>query len=46
LSDHTLLWQTVIHLAFIVSALSIAWIDRIMDGGKTHHGPGKPRDDF
>ncbi|MEI6737059.1 MAG: TIGR00645 family protein [Pseudomonadota bacterium] len=34
LSDHTLLWQTVIHIAFIISALSIAWIDRIMDGGK------------
>jgi uncharacterized protein (TIGR00645 family) len=45
LSDHTLLWQTVIHLAFIVSALSIAWIDRIMDGGKPAHA-GKPRDDF
>lgn len=34
LSHHTLLWQTIIHLAFIVSALSIAWIDRLMDGGK------------
>jgi uncharacterized protein (TIGR00645 family) len=44
LSSHTLLWQTVIHLAFIVSALSIAWIDRIMDGGKPH--PKHARDDF
>ena len=44
LSDHTLLWQTVIHVAFILSALSIAWIDRIMDGGKP---PGKhARDNF
>jgi uncharacterized membrane protein YqhA len=34
----------VIHLAFIVSALSIAWIDRIMDGGKPH--PKHARDDF
>ncbi len=24
------IWQTVIHLAFVVSALAIAWIDRIM----------------
>lgn len=24
------LWQTIIHLAFVVSALAIAWIDRIM----------------
>ena len=47
LSDHTLLWQTVIHLAFIFSALSIAWIDRIMDGGRPHHPTEKkPRDDF
>jgi len=30
LSDKTLLWQTLIHLAFIVSALSIAWIDRML----------------
>ena len=24
------IWQTVIHLAFVVSALAIAWVDRIM----------------
>jgi len=30
LSDKTLLWQTVIHLAFIISALAIAWIDRML----------------
>lgn len=30
LSDKTLLWQTLIHLAFIISALSIAWIDRML----------------
>ncbi len=44
LSDHTLLWQTVIHLAFIISAISIAWIDRLMDGGKPH--AKHARDDF
>ncbi len=32
LTDHTLFWQTVIHLTFIISAVSIAWIDRIMAG--------------
>ncbi|WP_036265684.1 TIGR00645 family protein [Methylobacillus glycogenes] len=26
----TLKWQTIIHMAFIASAVSIAWIDRIM----------------
>ena len=30
LDDKTLLWQTVIHMAFVISAVSIAWIDRIM----------------
>ncbi len=44
MTQHTLLWQTVIHLAFIVSAVSIAWIDRIMDGGKPAHG--KQHDNF
>ena len=33
LDDKTLLWQTVIHMAFVISAVSIAWIDRIM----SHH---------
>ena len=30
-----LLWQTVIHLAFIVSAMALAWIDRV----STKHPP-------
>ena len=30
LSDKVLLWQTVIHLGFVVSALAIAWVDRLM----------------
>jgi len=30
LDEKTLLWQTIIHMAFIASAVSIAWIDRIM----------------
>lgn len=30
LTDRQLLWQTVIHMAFVVSAIAIALIDRIM----------------
>jgi uncharacterized protein (TIGR00645 family) len=30
LSEKALLWQTVIHMAFLASAIGIAWIDRIM----------------
>jgi len=33
LSEKTMLWQTLIHLAFILSALSIAWIDRMLSSG-------------
>ncbi len=46
MTEHALMWQTIIHIAFIFSALSIAWIDRIMDGGKPAAAHGKPRDDF
>lgn len=39
LDEKTLLWQTVIHMAFIISAISIAYIDRLMSppGGSTEH---------
>ena len=30
LPEKTILWQTVIHVVFLVSAIAIAWIDRIM----------------
>ena len=30
-----LMWQTLIHLAFIVSALALAWIDKV----STKHPP-------
>jgi uncharacterized protein (TIGR00645 family) len=30
LPEQTILWQTVIHVVFLVSAIAIAWIDRIM----------------
>jgi uncharacterized protein (TIGR00645 family) len=29
--DHqTMMWQTIIHMAFVISAVSIAYIDRLM----------------
>ena len=48
LPDKTLLWQTVIHCVFLLSAVAIAAIDRIMAGGPhrpalAHRGlPGHP----
>ncbi|WP_293995899.1 TIGR00645 family protein [Sphaerotilus sp.] len=35
-SEKTLMWQTVIHIAFLASAIAIAWADRLM------HPPGTP----
>lgn len=35
LSDKTLLWQTVIHCVFLISAVAIAAIDRLMTGGQS-----------
>jgi len=36
LDDKTLLWQTIIHMAFVLSAISIAFIDRLLAHS---HGP-------
>jgi uncharacterized protein (TIGR00645 family) len=41
LPDRVILWQVAIHLAFLISALAIAWTDRIMTttllaGSKAH----------
>jgi uncharacterized protein (TIGR00645 family) len=42
LDEKVLLWQTIIHLGFVVSALAIAWVDKLMStptrisGGSTH----------
>ncbi len=47
MTTHTLMWQTIIHIAFILSALSIAWIDRIMDAPRTAPAHDTPtRDHF
>lgn len=32
LSEHTIKWQVIIHVTFIVSAIAIAYTDRIMTG--------------
>lgn len=38
LEPHVMMWQTLIHMAFVISAVSIAWIDRIMaHPGNIHH---------
>jgi uncharacterized protein (TIGR00645 family) len=40
LPEKTLLWQTVIHIVFLLSAIAIAWIDRLMSNtvqGKKPH---------
>ena len=39
LTNHTLMWQTVIHVVFLVSAVSIAFIDRLLSlpkNGQAH----------
>ena len=37
-TEKVLIWQTVIHIAFLFSALAIAWADRIMHPpGAAHH---------
>ncbi len=38
LASETLMWQTIIHIAFILSAMALAWIDKI--GERPHHGAG------
>ena len=40
LPEKTLLWQTVIHVVFLGSALAIALIDRIMTGTAARPRPG------
>jgi uncharacterized protein (TIGR00645 family) len=35
-TDKVLMWQTIIHIAFLFSALAIAWADRIMHPPQAH----------
>ena len=45
LPDKTMLWQTVIHVVFLISAIAIALIDRLMTAsaamGKAHAGESR-----
>jgi uncharacterized protein (TIGR00645 family) len=36
-SEKVLIWQTVIHIAFLFSALAIAYADRLMSGTRTEY---------
>ncbi|MBM3350450.1 MAG: TIGR00645 family protein [Betaproteobacteria bacterium] len=36
LSDKVLIWQTIIHMAFVLSAVSIAYIDKLMSHSTTN----------
>ena len=36
LTDKVLLWQTVIHMTIVLSAISIAYIDRLMPHTAKH----------
>lgn len=37
-AEKTLLWQTVIHVAFLLSAMAIAYTDRLLSGNQTAAG--------
>jgi uncharacterized protein (TIGR00645 family) len=37
--EKVLLWQTVIHLAFVLSAIAIAWTERIVAGAHERQRP-------
>ncbi|HBO77297.1 MAG TPA: TIGR00645 family protein, partial [Cupriavidus sp.] len=34
-SEHTIMWQVIIHVAFLLSAVAMAWVDRMV----THPHP-------
>jgi uncharacterized protein (TIGR00645 family) len=35
-SEHTVMWQTIIHGMFLLSAVALAWIDRLMQPVQAH----------
>ena len=41
-SEKQILWQVVIHLAFVVSAIAIAFVDRLMENSSPAPPPAKP----
>jgi uncharacterized membrane protein YqhA len=30
MSEHTIMWQVIIHAVFLLSALAMVWVDRMM----------------
>ncbi|MGW4795103.1 TIGR00645 family protein [Nonomuraea sp. NPDC004297] len=40
ITDRELIWKTLIHLTFVVSALALATIDRIMEAGRPNQNTG------
>ena len=42
-SEKALLYQTVIHITFLLSALAIAGVDRIMLPGRPHRAPAQDK---
>ena len=45
-SEKSRLYQTVIHITFLLSALAIAAEDRIVPRGRTHRAPGHDAKDY
>jgi uncharacterized protein (TIGR00645 family) len=39
-TDSKLMWLTIVHLAFVISALLLAYIDRVMNSTKKHKDEG------
>ena len=41
MSEHTIMWQVIIHVVFLLSAMSMVWVDRTMNltlaQSKAHH---------
>jgi len=37
LTDKVLMWQTIIHMTFVFSAVAIAYIDKLMTHNDTQH---------
>ena len=45
-SEKQILWQVVIHLAFVASAIAIAFVDRLMENGAAKPGHAAHGDDY
>lgn len=42
--DHDVMWQIVIHCVFVISAIALAWTDRLMMANATKHAaPGEEK---